>query len=110
MAYGSQQSHRPRKNSLARTRQRRLARYTRSPLRRSEPDQPALDVVAAPVAQHGCRLLVLNPFRDRLDLQPARQIDQRLHEGTVIGRAGDILNKGAVDLHDIDAELAQIPE
>src|SRR6266702_4130190 len=91
-------------------RQCRVAWYTPRPLRGREPDQPPLDVVAAPVAQHGCGLLVLNPFRHRLDFQPARQVDQRLHEGTVIGRARDVLHEGAVDLHDIDAELAQIPE
>ena len=55
-------------------------------------------------------ILVLHPFRDRLDLQPARQIDQRLHEGAVVGRARDVLHEGAVDLDDIDTELAQIAE
>jgi hypothetical protein len=80
------------------------------PLRRGEPDQAALDVVAAPVAQHHRGFLVLHPFGDRLDSEPARQIDQRLHEGAIVGRARDVLHEGAVDLHDIDAELAQIPE
>jgi len=70
----------------------------------------APDVIAAPVAQHRAGLVVLDPFRHRLISQPARQIDQRLHEGAIIGGARDVLHKGAIDLHDIDAELAQIPE
>ena len=45
-----------------------------------------------------------------LILQPARQIDQRLHEGAIVRRARDVLHEGAVDLHDVDAELAQIAE
>ena len=86
------------------------ARLVPGPLRRGEPDQSSLDVVAAPVAQKASGLVVLNPLGDRLDFEPPRQIDQRLHEGAVIGRARDVLHKGAVDLHDIDAELAQIAE
>ena len=41
-------------------------------------------------------------------MQPARQIDQSLHESAVIGRARDVLHESAVDLHDVDAELAQV--
>ena len=33
-----------------------------------------------------------------------------MHEGAVIGRTRDVLHEGAVDLHDVHAELAQIAE
>ena len=84
------------------------ASATGDPRMRARSGAPGL--VTAPCLQHGRRLVVLNPFRDRLDLQPARQVDQRLHEGAVIGRARDVLHEGAIDLDNIDAELAQIPE
>src|SRR6266699_4650457 len=95
---------------LARCRKRSVSPSIPRPLRGREPDEPPLAVIAAPIAQHRCGLVILHPFRHRLDFQPARQIDQRLHEGAIVGRARDVLHEGAIDLHDIDAELAQIPE
>src|SRR5262245_58022762 len=80
------------------------------PLGGGEPDQPALDVVAAPFAQHHGSLLVLHPFGHRLDVEPAGEVDQRLHESTVVGGARDVLHERAVDFHDVHAELAQIAE
>ena len=56
------------------------------------------------------RLLVLHPFGHGLDAEPPRQIDQGLHEGAVVGGARDVLHEGAVDLDDVDAEIAQIAE
>ena len=56
------------------------------PLGRGKPDQRALQVVAAPVGQQLRRLLVLHPFGDGLEPEPAREIDQRLHEGAVVLR------------------------
>ena len=43
-------------------------------------------------------------------LMPSRraQVDQRLHESAVVGGTRDVLHEGAVDLDDIDAELAQL--
>ncbi|MBV8577703.1 MAG: EAL domain-containing protein, partial [Acetobacteraceae bacterium] len=79
------------------------------PRRAGKPDQTALDVVAAPPGKQGGRLLVLYPFGHRLDVEPPRQIDQCLHEGAVVGRARNVLHEGAVDLEDIDAELAASP-
>ncbi len=55
-------------------------------------------------------LLVLHPFGDRLDAEPAGEIDQGLHEGAVVGGVRDVLHEGAVDLDDVDAELAQVAE
>ena len=49
--------------------------------------------------------LVLHPFGDRLDLQAAAEIDQRLHEGAVVGGVGDVLHEGAVDLDDVEGEM-----
>ena len=43
-------------------------------------------------------------------MQPTREIDQRLHEGAVVGGVGNVLHKGAVDFYDVDAELAQVAE
>ncbi len=64
----------------------------------AEPDQAALDVVAAPVAQHVGRLFVLHPFGHGLDVEAAGEVDQGVHEGAVVGGAGDVLHEGAVDL------------
>ena len=72
-----------------------------------QPDQRALQEIAAPARQQACRFLILHPFADGLETEPARQIDQRVHEGAVVVRLDDVLHEGAVDLDDIDAELAQ---
>ena len=50
---------------------------------------------------------VLDPFGDGFNAEMARQIDQRAHEEAVVGRTRDVLNEGAVDLDDVDAEAAQ---
>ena len=55
-------------------------------------------------------LLVLHPFGNGGELEPFGEIDQRAHEGTIVLRADDVLHEGAVDLDDIDAELAQVAE
>src|SRR5437667_271126 len=70
----------------------------------------ALQVIAAPGGEDRGRRLVLHPFGHGLEPEPASQIDQRVHEGAVVLRAREVLHEGAVDLHDIDAELAQIAE
>src|ERR1700692_3535614 len=98
-----------RDDSLTRRRQDRLYRPPWPP-RGGEPDQPPLNVVAAPVAQHHRRLVVLDPFRHSLDMYPPRQVDQRLHEGAIVRRARDVLHEGAIDFDNVDAELAQIAE
>ena len=68
------------------------------PLDRGEPDQRALQVVAAPVRQQLGRGLVLHPFGDGLEPEPLGQIDQRLHEGAVVLGAHQVLHERAVDL------------
>src|SRR6478735_11396372 len=93
-----------------RRRQHALRRRAPWPVGRCQPDQAALDVVAAPVAQHAGGLLVLHPFGNRLDIEAAGEVDQGLDEGAVVGGTGDVLHEGAVDLDDVDAELAQIAE
>src|SRR5215470_19030982 len=75
-----------------------------------EPDQRALQVIAAPLREQGGRLLVLHPFGHGLDPEPAREIDERVDEGTVVVGALEVLHEGTVDLDQIDAELAQIAE
>ena len=80
------------------------------PLDRGQPDQRALQVVAAPVRQHRGGCLVLHPFGDGLQAEPLREIDQRAHEGAVVLGAHQVLHEGAVDLEDVDAELAQVAE
>jgi hypothetical protein len=50
----------------------------------------------------GC-LLVLHPFRDRLEAEPTHEVDQRVDEGTVVVGAVEVLHESAVDLDDIDA-------
>src|SRR6516162_4363466 len=67
------------------------------PLSRGEADQPALNVVATPVAQQLGSCFILHPFCDGLDSESARKIDQRLHESAIIRRRDDVLYKGAVD-------------
>src|SRR5579871_161040 len=69
---------------LTRSRQHRLRILPPRPLAGGKPNQVALDVVAAPVAQQRRGLFVLHPFGDGLDLEPAREVDQRLHEGAII--------------------------
>src|SRR5919198_3723865 len=68
---------------LTRRRQHRVRCRGPWPLWRGEPDQAALDVVAAPFAQHHGGFLVLHPFRHRLDVQAVREVDQRMHEGAI---------------------------
>ena len=89
---------------------RRPAPPTPRPLDRGKPDQRALQIVAAPFREELRRLFVLHPFRDGLEAEPLGEIDQRRHEGAVVLGAHQILHKGAVDLQDVDAELAQIAE
>ena len=71
----------------ARRRQHRLSRRAPRPLRRGEPDQAALQIVAAPFAQHHGGFLVLHPFGDGLEVEPAGEIDQRAHEGAIVRRS-----------------------
>ncbi len=80
------------------------------PVRRCEPDQHPLQIVAAPFGQHCGRRLVLYPFGDGLEPEPASQIDQRMDEGAVVLRLHQVLHKGTVDLDEVDAEPAQIAE
>src|SRR6185437_7645502 len=51
------------------------------------------------------RALVLHPFGDGGEAEPAREIDQGAHEGAVVLRADEIFHEGAVDLDDVDAEI-----
>ena len=88
----------------------RGARDLPRPLRRREPDQRPLQIVAAPFGQHRGRRLVLHPFGDRLETEPPPQIDQRVDEGAVVLRLHEVLHEGAIDLDEVDAELAQIAE
>ena len=86
-------SPRPRAGASMRARSARLA-DNRSP------NRPA---VAAASSSCTHSATVLRP-------KSPRQIDQRLHEGAIVVRLDDVLHEGAVDLDDIDAELAQIAE
>src|SRR5262249_21944973 len=75
-------------------RSRRAARRRPRPLERGEPDQLALQVVAAPLGQELGGLLVLHPFGDGLKAEALGEVDQRAHEGAVVLRAGQVLHEG----------------
>jgi hypothetical protein len=70
----------------------------------------ALQVLAAPGFQRLGGALVLHPFGKGGEAEPPGEIDQRAHEGAIVLGADEIFNEGAVDLDDIDAELAQVAE
>src|SRR3569832_596952 len=80
------------------------------PRARREPGQRALQVIAAPAGPQRRGFLVLHPLRDGLVAEAARQIDQRVHEGAVVGRLDDVLHEFAVDLDDVRAEPSQVAE
>ena len=73
-------------------------------------DEVALEIVDVPFAEQPARFGVLDPFRDRLDAEMARELGEGAHEEAIVERARDVLHEGAVDLDDVDAEAAQIAE
>src|SRR5579883_74664 len=79
-------------------------------LERREADQVALQEVAAPVGEQLGRRLVLHPFGDGREAEALGELDQGAHEGAVVLRAGEVLHEGAVDLDQVDPQLAQVAE
>ena len=80
------------------------------PLGRGLAHQEALQIVAAPLDQHGCGLLVLDPFGDGRQAEPFGEPDDGAHEQPVVCRSREVLHERAVDLDDVDAQPAQVAE
>src|SRR5215813_13547886 len=73
------------------------------PIRGGQTDQGALQIVTAPASQQNRSVLVLHPLGNSLEAKAPRQIDQRMHESTVVTRLYDVWHEGTVDFHDVDA-------
>src|SRR5262245_57525896 len=71
-------------------------------------DQRALQIVATPFGKQPRAFLVLHPFGDGLQSEPPGEIDQGVHERAIVTGVRQVLHERAVDLQNVDTELAQI--
>ena len=70
-------------------------------------EEVALRVVAAMLAQEVELLLVLDAFRDHLELEAVRHVDDRVDDRRVVAVDRDVADERAVDLQRADRKLLE---
>ena len=73
-------------------------------------EKKTLGCCAAPVAEHGTLVNVFNPFCHCLQMHAVGHGDDRLYNGTVFMTAGQVVDKGTVDLETVNRKMFQVTE
>ncbi len=71
-------------------------------------DQEALAEITVVVTQARNLLLVLNPFRDRVNAELRSEMDEGPDDGGRFFRRLHVSDEGLVDLQDVDRELSEV--
>lgn len=81
-------------------------------MRRANRDRLAehitLAVVTANISQYGNLAAVLNPLADNLEIERARQRNNRAHHVKAFAIGVDIAHERTIDLQDIDGKAVQV--